>query len=615
MLAGLFAVPAQAMCTAGSPPIVAGLQTAISDDPARALRTIETRLAQPGLNRIDRAWLLATQALAYSTLENSAEEIRAAEAGLKLAPDPVDAPHIELLAQLAFAQSDPAVLATLLDRIKAARAHVKPGSIADICSRAIVGSVTSDPVEGAREMGTAYRMAMQAGLEEQRAMIAIDLALLLMKGGDFAEARALVAEGAAFAQRHGLKFLKASTAMRAGTILVAQKDFAGTLPYFAEAFRISRSIGNTRFAAFAAQSACQSYISLNQFRRAEAMCDAAVRLFGGETIAAARMLSYRGRIAVGLKRYDEAVSLLTQQINGAASIATSPAKPFLHRARAYAGLGKWREATADYAEYIKRFEKETEALKSRDAATLRTQIEVDRQVDRNKALAREVAFEQERASYARQRTWAIATGAALLIAMLALFLWLGSRHRRALQRLATSDGLTGLANRRHATEQGTTALARATDARTPFSLALIDVDHFKKINDTHGHATGDEVLRNLAMVLKGTVRQSDIVARWGGEEFLVILPGLDALEAVAVTDRVRAAAAALDFPLYFSAGVAGAAPGERDLETMVARADAALYEAKRAGRNRSVIASDPTGTGDDRRGAGEAPAVAQVVNG
>lgn len=241
---------------------------------------------------------------------------------------------------------------------------------------------------------------------------------------------------------------------------------------------------------------------------------------------------------------------------------------------------------------------------------MRTQVEVDR----NKALAREVAFEQERASYARQRTWAIA-GAALLIAMLALFLWLSARHRRALQRLATVDALTGIANRRHATEQGTVALARATDSHTPLSLALIDIDHFKKINDTHGHAMGDEALRNLSTVLKGTVRRSDIVGRWGGEEFLIVLPGLDALEALAVTDRIRAAAAALDFPLRFSAGVATAVSGERDLEAMVARADAALYEAKRAGRNRSVIAADPVIDAEDRRGAAEPIAAARVVNG
>lgn len=335
MAAGLVAVPAQAMCTAGSPPITAGLQRSISDDPAKALRTIETRLTAPGMNRIDRAWLLAAQALAYSTLENSAEEIRAAEAGLKLAPNPADAPHIELLAQLAFAQSDPAVRAQLFERIKTARAHVAPGSITDMCSRAIIGQLTPDPVEAAREMGTAYRMAMQARLDEQRAMIAIDLAAVLMKAGDYDAAQTLVTEGTAFALKHDLKFLKASTAMRAGTILVGQKNFAGTLPYFAEAFRISQSINNTRFTAFAAMSACQSYISLDQFRRAGAMCDAADKLFGGETISAARMLSYRGRIALGLKRYDEAASLLTQQITGTASIATS-SRPRLCRARSLA---------------------------------------------------------------------------------------------------------------------------------------------------------------------------------------------------------------------------------------------------------------------------------------
>ncbi len=581
---------AQAMCPVGSPPIVAQLQTQISDDPKRALPLIDAKLARPGLNRIDRAWLYATKALAYSTLENSAEETRAAEAGLKLAPNPTDAPYIELVAQLAFAQSDPAALKPLQQRIVAARRHVEPGSIEDICSRAVVGYLSRDPIESTREMGTAYRMAMQRGMAAQRAMIAIDLADALMKAGDYEQALALVAEGAAFARKHGLKFLTAATSFRSGMIRTGMKDFTGALPHFDNAFRITRMIGNDRFAAFTSQAACQVYISLQRFKQAEATCDTAERLFGDEQIAAPRMISYRARIALGLKRYEQAVALTSQLIGGPQNRATSPTTPFLHRAKAYAGLGRYREATADYAEYVERFAKDTEATKTREAASLRTQVEVDRQTERNKALASELALEQVQAAYARQRLWVVASGAALLIAVLGLILWIGARHRRALHRLATFDGLTGIANRRHATDQGVVALARAVDAGTPLSLALIDIDHFKRINDTHGHAEGDAALRELCAVLRATVRGSDIVGRWGGEEFLIVLPGLPALEAVTVIDRIRAAAAALDRPLFFSAGIAEAAAAERDLEAIVARADAALYDAKRAGRDRSVIA-------------------------
>ncbi len=600
------AAPAHAMCTAGSPPGVAALQTQISDDPARALATINTRLAQGGGSRIDRAWLYATQALAYSTLENSAEEIRAAEAGLKLAPNPADAPHIELLAQLAFAQSDPAALKPLQTRIEAARRYLTPNSIEDICSRAIVGYLSRDPAESTREVGTAYRMAMQQGLAPQRAMIAIDLADGLMRAGDYDKALELVGEGAAYARANDLKFLTAATAFRAGTIHTGMRDFPAAIRYLTQAFQISRAIGNDRFAAFSAQGICQDYIGLRRFDRAEAACDTAERLFGDETISTARMIAYRSRIALGLQRYDEAIRLSSQLIGGPETRATSPTTSFLDRAQAYAALGRYREATTDYAEYVKRFQKETDAIKTRDAATMRTRVEVDRQVDRNKALARDLAFQQERAMYERQRLWGIVGGATLLIAMLALFLWVGARHRRALQRLATSDALTGLANRRHATDQGVVALARASDTRMPLSVALLDIDHFKAINDTDGHAAGDAALRALSGVLARAVRSSDIAGRWGGEEFLLVLPGLDPLDAAAVVDRIRAAAAALDRPLRFSAGIAAAATGERDLEAIVARADTALYEAKRAGRDRSVLAGDPP-IGFERRGAEPMP--------
>ncbi|WP_155006404.1 GGDEF domain-containing protein [Sphingomonas hengshuiensis] len=596
--------PAQAMCSIGSPPIVADFQRQVNADPARALAAITAQLARKDLGRIDRAWLYAAQALAYSTLERSEDEVVAANAGLALAPSPRDAPHMELLAQLAFGQSDPAALKPIADRIKAARRFVTPNSIEDICSRAVIGSLSREPVAEIRELGAAYRLAIQQGMAEQRALLAIDVAGVLMKAGDSAEALALIDEGERWARANNLTFLTASTAFRRAMTHTGMKDFVSSIGGFDTAYRLSLSLGNRNFAAFAVMSKCQSLLSLKRFGEAEGACNEAERLFGDDQMARPRLMAYRSRIAYGLKRYPEAVALTTAILEAPASRSAIKFPLYQTRGMAQAGLGNFREAYADMKRYADMYRDDIEAKKSREAATLASQVEIERQVDRNKALEREVVFEQERARYERQRLILLGGVAGALALALALFLWMGRRHRRALEALASSDGLTGLPNRRHATEQGSVALARAADARSPLSLGLIDIDYFKRINDAEGHAAGDAALRDLSAILKSAVRRSDVIGRWGGEEFLLMLPGLSAAETAEVLGRIRAEALRLERPLRFSAGIAAAAAGERDLEAVVARADAALYEAKRSGRSRTVIAADASPS-PDRRGEPE----------
>jgi diguanylate cyclase (GGDEF)-like protein len=163
------------------------------------------------------------------------------------------------------------------------------------------------------------------------------------------------------------------------------------------------------------------------------------------------------------------------------------------------------------------------------------------------------------------------------------------------QRLAATDGLTAIANRRTFEATLERELARASRHAEPVSLVLLDIDHFKVLNDTHGHVAGDEVLRNVAAALACECREFDTAARYGGEEFAVILPGCSAAEALDAAERFRriVAEAPSDLPITASAGVATFPDHARDAEHLVRITDDALYGAKRAGRDRSVSASAP----------------------
>jgi diguanylate cyclase len=160
--------------------------------------------------------------------------------------------------------------------------------------------------------------------------------------------------------------------------------------------------------------------------------------------------------------------------------------------------------------------------------------------------------------------------------------------------LATRDDLTGLTNRRAALDRMHGELAVRGRPAPLMTLALLDIDHFKLVNDGHGHAAGDIVLRRFAECAQATVRGGDTLARWGGEEFLLIMPATAPSQAMAATERLRLALKQVSFDdispgllVTFSAGVSECA-GESDLDAAVARADAAMYDAKRSGRDRSV---------------------------
>ena len=176
-----------------------------------------------------------------------------------------------------------------------------------------------------------------------------------------------------------------------------------------------------------------------------------------------------------------------------------------------------------------------------------------------------------------------------------------------LQKAATTDAKTGLSNPGGWHELAERELARAAHRNEPLTVLLIDLDHFKDVNDTHGHLAGDAVLRSVARALREEVRSADlveVVGRWGGEEFIALLPGTDPTAGTRIAERLRARVAALQTPhpdrpetlirVTASIGVATYPTPADSLGTLLTVADTALYAAKRAGRHRVAVNTGPT---------------------
>jgi diguanylate cyclase (GGDEF)-like protein len=187
---------------------------------------------------------------------------------------------------------------------------------------------------------------------------------------------------------------------------------------------------------------------------------------------------------------------------------------------------------------------------------------------------------------------------------------LNRRHRLRLAEVADRDDLTGLPNRRKIVEHAEHQFALERRRGGSLVIGMLDIDHFKQINDRHGHEGGDRVLRALGAAASGALRSTDTLGRWGGEEFLLVLPDCPPDAAAVVAERLRSLLAAQAVAggageagdamrFSVSIGLAAATPGDATLQALVQRADSALYVAKAAGRDRVVF--------DDRSAVGHHP--------
>ncbi|MDT9001477.1 GGDEF domain-containing protein [Paucibacter sp. APW11] len=283
------------------------------------------------------------------------------------------------------------------------------------------------------------------------------------------------------------------------------------------------------------------------------------------------------RRAVDLAQATDSASLQSDALNTYAEALAAngqPAQAFQEMSRAYSALQK-----------MARLE-----LVSQTGA-LREQFETDRQKLENERLNERLQLQQSGQSRLR---WAFGVLAGLTALLLAALIALGRLYLTT-RRLAQHDGLTGLYNRRRVLQLLEAEIERARRYQLQLALLSVDLDNFKKINDSQGHACGDRVLKDVARLFRQTLRQEDLAGRVGGEEFLLLLPHTGEAAALQLAERLRAQMEAElsvvpGWPVTASIGVASWMPG-LGADELLQRADTALYEAKHKGRNRSELAS------------------------
>jgi diguanylate cyclase (GGDEF)-like protein len=452
----------------------------------------------------------------------------------------------------------------------------------------------------------AYRASTAPEFAAARIDSAAELSTVMRGMGDYTQALALNQEVIDWYDEQGATLSLSVHRFLRGKILSLMGKYGAAIGEFAQARALSVQVHDVQGVAFADLHDCDARLELGQLQFAALECNNALRTFsaGHSADEVKDTLALLARIDLAHGRADKALVTFNKVLDqgGADLLPSRVASMYQWRARANAALHNYRDAYADLTEYARRYAAANDAERSKTAASLRARFETDREIERNAQLKHELGVSREQSQrQARELRWnaIVVTSGVLVIALLIYFLIANRRYRQQLVKLASQDALTGLPNRRRTAEVATAALANAIAADSPLTIAIIDMDHFKIINDRCGHATGDFVLKEFARVGREALRDPDVLGRWGGEEFLLVMPGATLEIAQASLERLRTLVFGIHLPtsgaglrVSLSAGLAISLRHGRSLDEMIARADSALYTAKNEGRDLVRVADE-----------------------
>jgi diguanylate cyclase (GGDEF)-like protein len=398
-----------------------------------------------------------------------------------------------------------------------------------------------------------------------------------------------------------------------GSTYERKGDLHRALDEYRQGAELDRRRGDLDEVAFDERAVASTLVKLGRPREAIGRLDASIARFratgNDEMVAFSRLTRGIARHALG-----DLAGALSDLDAAAAHFAADDNDRFLvrveqERAGVLAARGDFAAAFAARTRQLELESKLAEVSRDESTSRLRVQFETAQKERENRALARENALRGSAlrdAERIRDLQRAVLLLAAVLLVLLVALAVRQLRRARRLQALAMTDELTRLPNRRSILAHAEQHLQRARRSGEPLAVLVLDVDHFKRINDGHGHDVGDRVLQRVAHAARGALRPGDLVGRIGGEEFLALLPATTVAAAGEIAERLRAAVERLDvsdlapsLAVAVSVGVAGRGRGrnEPNLPAFVQRADEALYRAKASGRNRVEVAGDEDGAG------------------
>jgi diguanylate cyclase (GGDEF)-like protein len=602
---------AMASCMGYSDPEAARFEQLAGANPAKTVDEIKLAIAKledTTANRVRKAAFYSVLAEAYSALELDTDARASAITGMELLDNEKDPLFINLLFLETGNTYDDDGIKKAIANIEAKIKQQEGGSPANACLLVVLGllqhQIVRDDLASA-SLTSAYRMSLAPERARQRMHAAEILSYIVRSLGDYRQALALNQEGIDWYRSHGAIFELATSRFVRGEILRYQREHAAAIVEFESSRATSEEMNDPQGVAFANLRLCNIRTELGELGAARQLCNSALKAFDTTQSNSARNEALIALADLDLRQSNPGGALI--RLNevlvdgGKEMLPRRVPRAYELRAQAHKALGNHREALRDFNVYVERFKAINDTEREQQSAVLRAQFETDKQIERNTVLQRELELQSERLQRQDERLRLTVIAAFIFAAMVALLTYLlliNRRQKQALTRLAEIDALTNLPNRRHLFDLATRALVNAQRDNATVTVAVIDLDHFKSINDRFGHAAGDYVLEQFATRIRAELRETDLLGRWGGEEFLVLLPNTALDKASAMLERVRSVAQSIkmesapDLTVTLSAGLATNEGGTADLDEIVARADTALYQAKNSGRDAVRIAED-----------------------
>ena len=427
----------------------------------------------------------------------------------------------------------------------------------------------------------------------------LNLAVAYRRMGDGEMAGEYLAQSERYATRTGDWATLLATLMQQGYLAEDQGRPDDALARYERALAVAREQSSVYDIGAAHLGMALPYILQKQYDRALVVLARAQAEFAraGDGSNQEMIDLRRGQAHAGLGQHERALADYARAATSIERGGNLRYQAFLYQARtaSYEALARPAAALADLHRYIAVHEAIEQSNHSQQAELLRAQFDAERSALENRRLSAEKASrDRQVAALLQARRWqwiALALGGVVLALLGALVMRQFDRMRR-LRELASTDPLTGVANRRSIELHGEASLIHARALGQPLCALILDIDHFKRINDACGHLAGDQVLARVARACQDALRQPDRLGRIGGEEFLVVLPNTRTPQALAIAERLRTTLRAVDISdigsglsVSASIGIAELDADDADLKALLQRADLALYRAKNGGRD------------------------------